>query len=160
MKKKAEEEAKQQRKQEREEKKKKAEEEKVRKAEERQRKLAEKAENARKVAEEKAEKAKKVAETKAHRLAEKECRLAEKARRAEEQKATQIIDETSNVTTSNDFLDGEATMQRSGRKRNTGSQSSAAKRKYMGETETSNTSKSQYCVCFEMHDLLQGDWVQ
>ena len=121
--------------------------------------MAEKAENARKAAEEKAEKAKKVAEEKARRLAEKECRLAEKARRAEEQRATQTTDENSTVTTSNDFVDEEATILRSGRKRNIDSRSSAAKRKYLGEPELVVTMRIS-AVCFEMYDPLQGDWVQ
>ena len=30
----------------------------------------------------------------------------------------------------------------------------------MGETEASSTRENQCCVCFEMYDLLQGDWVQ
>ena len=51
-------------------------------------------------------------------------------------------------------------MQRSGRKHNTDSRSSAAKRKYMRETEASSTSENHCCVSFEMYDLLQDDWVQ
>ena len=128
MKKKAEREAKQQRKQEREEKK----ECRRREAEKgwrEKRKLAEKAENARKAAEVKAEEAKKLSRQKhIYRLVEKKCRLAEKGRRAEEQRATQTIDESSIVTTSNDFVDWEATMQRYGRKQNTDSRSSAAQK--------------------------------
>ena len=51
-------------------------------------------------------------------------------------------------------------MQRSGRKRNTDTRSSAAKRKYLGDTEASSNNENQCCVCFEMYDPLQGDWVQ
>ena len=158
-KKKAEEETKQQRKREREEKKRKAEEEKQKKAEERKRKLAEKAESARKAAEEKAEKAKKIAQEKARKMAEKEHRLAEKARLAEEQREAQKVDKNSTATTMNDFVDEEAPIQRSSRKRHRDSRSSAAKKKYLGETEASRD-ENQCCVCFEMHDPLQGDWVQ
>jgi len=163
MKRKAEEEAKQQRKREREEKKKKAEEEKQRKIEERKKKLAEKAENARKAAEEKAEKAKRAAEAKAHRLAEQERRLAERVRRAEEKRAAQTNDEELHVTSPTD--EETSNMQRSGKKRNADSRSSAssaAKRKYPGETEASSENENQCCVCFELYDIQQGEvvWVQ
>ena len=30
----------------------------------------------------------------------------------------------------------------------------------MGETEASNNNENQCCVCFEMYDPLEGDWVQ
>ena len=51
-------------------------------------------------------------------------------------------------------------MQRSSRKRHRDSRSIAAKRKYLGETETSSNDENQCCVSFEMYDPLQGDWVQ
>ena len=81
-------------------------------------------------------------------------------RRAEEQRATQTIDENSTATTSSNLVDEEATMQRSGRKRNTDTRSSAAKRKYLRDTEASSNNENQCCVCFEMYDSLQGNWVQ
>ena len=157
--------AKQQRKREREEKKKKAEEEKQRKAEERKRKLALKAESARKAAEENAEKAKKIAQEKARKIVEKEHRLAKKARRAEEQRQyedqreAQNVDKNSNATTSNDFVDEEAAIQRSSRKRHRDRRSSVAKKKCLGETEASSN-ENQCCAFFKMYDSLQGDWVQ